>query len=116
MMSSDSSGTTRAERWVYGVLLYPLIPIVAGACCLIWDTARLPRSVRWGGGAPLIVHGPQATAIGIACFAIGAFLHFRYFWLVHPTLPVIGQVGEAVSLITFSACMFYVFVRFWIGP
>ena len=113
--SSGASGTNPLERWINGVVLYPIVPIGMGICCLVWNTARIPGDPEFGGGE-LILHGSQATAAGIACIALGMGLHFHFFWSHHPAWPIIGHVGEVASSIVCLACVLYVFFSFWVGP
>jgi hypothetical protein len=63
----------------------------------------------------MVVHGSQATAIGIACIAAGLLAHFHWFWSGHPRFPAVGQIGKAITLCWLSACALYMFFSFWIG-
>lgn len=109
---TGDSESTRLERWAEG-LLYPALPIAYGICRVIWRTAWI------GGGrgaGPLIeVHGGPAIAMGIAFIALGMFLHYRFFWSRHPVWPVIGQVGEAASLIVGIGAVAYAHFSWFLG-
>jgi hypothetical protein len=106
---SEAADSDPRSRWINGVLICAPIPIILGVLCLVWNTAWIP-----GRGGGMVMHGNQAVAIGIACVAAGIFAHFHWFWSGHPRFPGVGQIGKAITLLCFSACILYVFFRFWI--
>jgi hypothetical protein len=63
-------------------------------------------------GSQLDLQGEAATAMSIAYLAVGAFLHFHFFWGLHPRLlrwsPWLKLVAVTVFLGAFGCAMFKV--------
>jgi hypothetical protein len=69
------------ERWIGGIGL-ALIPVGYGLYCLYTGHAHFPRRH----GPFLHLQGWEAAVLAIAYIAVGAFLHFKFFWGRHPRL------------------------------
>lgn len=69
------------EMWIGGIGL-ALIPVAYGIYCLYTGHAYFPRHR----GPVLDLQGWEAVLLAVAYIAIGAFLHFRFFWGRHPRL------------------------------
>lgn len=90
---SPSGG--RLKMWLCGVGLASL-PIGYGIRC--WSTGH---AVLPGKGMELDTYGPTATALAIAYIAIGAFLHFHYFWGLHDRLHGFSPVLKILAVLVF---------------
>lgn len=88
--------------WLSGVVL-ALIPIGYGVHCLRTGHAWLPGQ----GGGGLDAHGSTAVALAIAYISIGAFIHFHYFWGLHPKLHVVGPLMKTLAAVTFLGSIGY---------
>ncbi len=70
------------EMWIGGIGL-ALIPVAYGVYCLYTGHAYFPRR---RGGPALDLQGWEAVVLAVAYIAIGALLHFQFFWGRHPRL------------------------------
>lgn len=70
------------EMWIGGIGL-ALIPVAYGVYCLYTRHAYFPRR---RGGPVLDLQGWEAVLLAMAYIAIGAFLHFEFYWGRHPRL------------------------------
>lgn len=85
----------RLKMWMAGVGV-ALIPIVYGIRCLAQGEARL-----FGRGANLDLTGHPAVALSIAYLAVGAFIHFHYFWGLHPRLYPFSLLLKLLAVLVF---------------
>jgi hypothetical protein len=91
---SPSGG--RLKMWLVGVGV-ALIPVGYGIHCLMTGQARLPGRY----GSSLDTHGSTAVALAVAYMAVGAFLHFHYFWGLHARLHVVSPLLKLLAVIAF---------------
>ncbi len=99
-----SSG--RREKWIGGIGV-ALIPIIYGIYCLYTGHSHVPR--RHHGFVDL--QGGDAVAAAIAWIALGAFMHFKYFWGRHPRLGAWSGRLESAAMLVFIAGWIYVCFR-----
>ena len=87
-------------RWGVGAVV-ALALSVYGVHCVAAGRMWLPgySPGGFGGSDGGLVVGGAAYGMGIAYLALGAFLHFRFFWEGHPRLWRLAGVGQAVSLL-----------------
>ncbi len=78
---ADTPSGGRVKMWLVGAVI-ALIPFVYGLRCLVRGSAWFPG--RYGYGLTLTGWGAASMAIAYMC--IGAFIHFHYFWGIHPRL------------------------------
>jgi hypothetical protein len=86
----------RPTMWLMGVGL-ALLPVIYGIQCLVTQRGRLGTTL-W----PSAVDGGAAIALGLGWIAVGAFLHFHFFFGMHPGLSAHSRPGKRVALI--AAC------------
>jgi hypothetical protein len=60
-----------------------------------------------GRGGNLQLNGDGATALSCAYLALGAFLHFHWFWGSRPALQRYSQWLKVVALLVFVPCFGY---------
>ena len=64
-----------------------------------------------GEHASMTVTGDNASILAAAYIALAAFLHFHFFWSLHPRLWRYAQALKVVALLTFLPCLFIVLYR-----
>ena len=98
------------ERWIGGIGV-ALIPIVYGVYCLYTGHAYVPLRRHQGF---VDLQGWDVVVVAIAWIALGAFLHFEYFWGRHPRLRSWSGRLKAAAMVVFMAGWIYVgFRRFF---
>jgi len=60
---------------------------------------------------PSAVEGGAAIALGLGWIAVGAFLHFHFFFGLHPRLESHSRAGKYVALI--AACLGLTIAAIW---
>ncbi len=100
-LSENPSGG-RAKMWLAGVG-FALVPAGYGVHCLRTGHAWLPG--QYGSG--LDTQGSTAVAIAIAYVALGAFMHFHYFWGLHAKLRGVSPLLKLLAVITFLGSLGY---------
>jgi hypothetical protein len=97
------------ERWIGGIGV-ALIPIVYGVYCLYTGHAYVLG--RRHGFVDL--QGWAAVVVAIAWIALGAFLHFEYFWGRHPRLRSRrGRLKAAVMVVFIGGWVYACFRHFF---
>ncbi len=94
------------ERWIGG-LGVALIPIVYGLYCLYSGHAVFLRRRK----GFIDLQGWDAVVMAIAWIALGAFLHFEYFWGRHPRLRAWSGRLKGAAMGVFMAAWIYVGLR-----
>ena len=85
----------RPKMWLMGVGV-ALIPIVYGIHCLTTGEARF-----FGSRDSLDLRGSGATALAIAYIAVGAFIHFHWFWGLSDRLERFSYVMKGLAVVVF---------------
>jgi hypothetical protein len=96
----------RIKMWVTGVGL-ALIPLGYGVRCLFTGQARFFGSR----GGNLDLDGPAAVALAIAYIAVGAFIHFHWFWGLHRRLEPFSYLLKCLALVVFLGSFAYTIYR-----
>ncbi len=91
-------------KWVLGVAL-PLALIAYGSYAIVMQQAT------FGGEISMQLHGPNATAFGIAWFSAGVFVHCHYFWGNVFNQAWFAVLGKIVFACGFIAGLAFVLVR-----
>ena len=78
-------------RWFGGVALAS-IPFSYGARCIVTGTGELGKFI-W----PNEVHGVAAVALGVGWIGVALFLHFHFFFGLHPTLMKQSRRAKLIS-------------------
>ena len=91
--------------WLAGVGI-ALIPLGYGVRCLLIGQARL-----LGSRGHLDLVGPAATALAIAYIAVGAFIHFHYFWGLHSRLLRLSPTLKFITVLVFLGSFGYTMYR-----
>jgi hypothetical protein len=99
----DPSGG-RVKQWLAGVFLAAW-PIVYGIVCLQRGHTTLFGWRRRGGNVDLV--GDAGFWLAVAYIAIGAFLHFHYFWGLSERLSLFSRFPKALALLVFVSSLFY---------
>ena len=87
-----------------------LIPVGYGVYCLYTGHAYFPRRH----GPILDLQGWEAVVLAIAYIAVGAFLHFKFFWGRHPRLRSrSSRLKQGALLIFLSGFVYAAFRRFF---
>lgn len=86
-----------AKMWIIGVGV-ALIPAIYGVQCVITGTSVVGGTL-WHRN----VTGLPALALGLGWIGAGAFVHFHYFFGLHPKLEPYSRTGKTVSLVV--ACI-----------
>lgn len=94
-----------ATRWIGGVAI-PLLPASYGLQCIVTQSGRIGY---WIG--PDKVHGGAAVALGVAWIAIGAFLHFHFFFGLTPSLSAHSRRGKTIALV--MVCLGFITATLW---
>jgi hypothetical protein len=95
----------RVKKWLLGGGLAAL-PIIYGVRCL-----ETGHTTLVGRGGDLSFTGDTGFWLAVAYIAIGAFIHFHYFWGLSPRLWPLSQAGKVLSLVVFLPCFFYALHR-----
>jgi hypothetical protein len=97
------------EMWIGGIGM-ALIPVGYGVYCLYTGHAYFPRRH----GPILDLQGWEAVVLAIAYIAVGAFLHFKFFWGRHPRLRSrSSRLKQGALLIFLSGFVYAAFRRFF---
>jgi len=92
----------RIKMWLVGVGV-ALIPLWYGLQCVLTEHARL-----WGEhGTNLDVNGSTAVALGIAYMAVGAFIHFHWFWGLNRRLEPFSGILKLLTVLVFLGSFGY---------
>ncbi len=103
---SHSPSGGRFKMWFLGVGL-ALVPCVYGVKCLVTGEARL-----WGNNnSEIDLNGSAAVALAIAYIAVGAFIHFHWFWGLHSRLLRFSQLLKTVAVLAFLGGIGYMFYK-----
>jgi hypothetical protein len=94
------------EKWIGGIVV-ALVPIVYGVYCLYTGHAHLPRRRR----GFVDLQGWDVMVVAIAWIALGAFLHFEYFWGRHPRLRTWSGRLKGAAMLVFIGGWVYVSLR-----
>lgn len=87
----------RATMWLGGVGL-ALLPVCYGASCIVTGKGELGTTL-WKS----TVEGGAAIALGLGWIGVGAFLHFHFFFGLHPRLTAHSRTGKLVALVVACA-------------
>jgi hypothetical protein len=88
-------------QWFGGVFLAG-IPLVYGVLCLLRGATAV-----FGRGGSSTFTGEAGVALAIAYLAIGAFLHFHFFWGLSDRLWRGSQPAKVASLLVFLPALAY---------
>jgi hypothetical protein len=94
------------KMWFWGVVA-ALVPFGYGVVSLFTGHARLLGR----GGESADFRGVDAIAVAIGYISIGAFLHFRYFWGLHPKISDWSQLLCMLSLLSFVGSFLFTLAR-----
>jgi hypothetical protein len=98
---SEGSGRSGIAVWRDGVVL-ALVPALIGLYPFI--TGHFAMRTR---GGWLVLDGAPARALGIAAIALGACVHFHFFWDAHDHLSHYSQPAQVVAALVFFAALGY---------
>ena len=91
------------SRWCGGVIT-AAIPVVIGVLAAVGQRAYfLSRSGGIAGYG-----GKGAIALGVACIAIGLFLHGHYFWAGSSRYFLVSQILKPIALLLLAGAMGFV--------
>ena len=96
----------RAKQWIAGVIL-ALLPIIYGIHCIQQGHTTLFGS----GDIDEKLSGVAGTSLAVAYIAVGAFIHFHYFWGLSERLYRFSQPLKVISLLVFLPAFFYALYR-----
>ena len=85
----------RTKQWLAGVVL-AAVPIVYGTVCILRGHTTL-----FGRGASSDLVGDAGFWLAIAYSAVGAFLHFHYFWGLSERLWRFSDIAKLLSVLIF---------------
>jgi len=103
---SDDASDDPYSRWGAGVIGAAL-PVITGAIAIALQHAYFL------GGRPVRVvqyHGRDAIALGVACIAVGLFMHAHYFWTAS-RFYFVSEILKPSSLLLIAGGMGYVLVN-----
>jgi len=100
-LASTSSGGS-IKMWIVGIGI-ALVPIIYGTYSLIIGHTYLPGR----GSSGLDLTGTGAQSLAIAYISVGIFIHFHFFWGLHPRLYRFSQLLKIVPLLAFLGSFFY---------
>jgi hypothetical protein len=104
---SEGSGRSGIAVWRDGVAL-ALIPALLGLYPLIAGHFAI-RTRSWN----LVLDGAPARALGLAAIALGACIHFHFYWDAHEDLSPYSQPAQvAAALVFFGALAYIAYARF----
>lgn len=92
----------RVKQWVAGVLLAAL-PIIYGVVCI----HRGHTTLFGGRGGELDLKGDGGFWLAVSYIAVGAFVHFHYFWGLSERLWRFSQFTKVASLLVFLPSFLY---------
>lgn len=95
-------------RWIVGGLVAG-VPMIYGVACL-WRG----HTTLFGRGSGANLTGESGLWLAIAYIALGAFLHFHYWWGLSPRLRRFSYAGKLVSLLVFVPSFFYAVYRMFV--
>ena len=98
--SSPAGGSVK--MWIMGIGV-AIIPIIYGINCLISGHTYFPGR----GSTGINLTGTAAQSLAIAYIAVGIFIHFHYFWGLHPRLYCFSQLLKMLALLCFLGSFFY---------
>lgn len=104
-LASDASDDPYS-RWGGGVVT-AILPVICGAMVIFSQHAYFL------GGRPIKIvdyHGKEAIALGVACIAVGLFMHAHYFWSASQRYYFVSEILKPLSLLTIAGSMGYVVV------
>jgi len=90
------------KMWLVGVGM-AMIPASYGIHCLLAGRAVLPGQ----NGDSMETSGPTAIALAVAYISVGAFIHFHYFWGLHPKLYRWSQFLKVLAVMVFLGSLGY---------
>lgn len=90
------------KMWLAGMGIAGALAAYGIACVVSEEATLLVRR-----GSNMHVTGPAAMWIGVAWIALACFIHFHYFWGLHPKLWRFSQALKVLSLIGFLPCFLY---------
>lgn len=100
-----ASGTP-VKQWLAGVLL-AAVPFIYGIVCIHrGHTALFGRGLN-----NLDVPGVAGFWLAIAYMALGAFIHFHYFWGLSTRLWQFSQAGKVLAALVFVPTFIYALFR-----
>ena len=99
----DQPGQGPAYQWGLGAAL-PLLILGYGLHAIIVRRAEYGR-------VPLVLHGENAVALGVAAVALGIFLHCHYYWGNVYNQAWFAVLGKIISAIAFIAGLGVILVR-----
>jgi hypothetical protein len=86
----------RLKMWLAGVVC-ALVPVLYGSWCLwIGSTKLFGRR-----GSALALTGDSGFSLAIAYIAVGAFIHFHFFWGLHPRLHRVSELMKLATVVVF---------------
>jgi hypothetical protein len=91
----------RVKQWLAGCVL-AAIPIIYGGICI-----ERGRTSLFGNRSDLDLRGDAGFWLAVAYMAVGAFLHFHYFWGLSERLYRFSQAGKLLSLLVFVPSFIY---------
>ena len=98
----------RAKQWLAG-LVFAAVPIIYGIVCI-----RRGHTTLFGRGASSDLTGDAAFWLAVAYIAVGAFLHFHYFWGLSERLSNFSQFAKIISLLVFLPSFLYSLYRIFV--
>jgi hypothetical protein len=101
-ISSGGIGQSGLAVWRDGVAL-ALIPALIGLWPL--STGHFVMPTR---GANLVLDGAPARALGIAAIALGAGVHFYFFWEAYDRLSPFSRPAQVVAGLVFFGALGYI--------
>jgi len=90
------------KMWIAGLLL-AIIPVIYAIICLF--SGHTYFIGQHGHGLDLT--GSAAQSLAIAYLALGLFIHFHYFWGLHPYLYRFSQIFKMLTLLCFLGSFLY---------
>ena len=91
----------RTKRWLAGVVL-AAVPIIYGCICI-----QRGHTTLFGRGASSNLTGDAGFWLAVAYIAVGAFLHFHYFWGLSERLWRFSQFAKLLSVLVFLPSFLY---------
>lgn len=91
----------RIKQWLAGVML-AAVPIVYGSICI-----HRGHTTLFGRGGNADLSGEAGTSLAVAYIALGAFLHFHYYWGLSERLSRFSQFAKLLAVAAFLPCFIY---------
>ncbi len=98
----------RVKQWLAGLVL-AAVPIIYGIVCI-----RRGHTTLFGRGTNSDLTGDAGFWLAVAYIAVGAFLHFHYFWGLSEHLSNFSQFAKAISLFVFLPSLLYAYYRIFV--